>query len=104
MAEQNVDLQPAIDTLTGMLAARVRDYIELKRKLPSFGAETNEQLALYYENLEHFVQGAVVWYYSSPRKCRGSGVYGQVGMLANASSRLLPTQRHRRAARHGSRG
>ena len=67
MAERNVDLQPAIDILTEMLAARVSDYAQLKRQLPSFGVEVDQQLAIYHENLEHFVQGTVVWYYNSPR-------------------------------------
>ena len=67
MAERNVDLQPAIDILTEMLATRENDYAQLKRQLPSFGAEVDQQLEIYHENLEHFVQGTVVWYYNSPR-------------------------------------
>ncbi|VDB95597.1 unnamed protein product [Peniophora sp. CBMAI 1063] len=67
MAERGVDLQTAVDILTSMLAERVQDYADLKRKLPSFGSEIDARLATYHENLEHFVQGTVVWYYNSPR-------------------------------------
>ena len=68
MAERKVDLQAAVNILTDMLAARVQEYAELKKKLPSFGAEIDARLAVYHENLEHFVQGTVVWYYNSPRE------------------------------------
>ncbi|VDC00550.1 unnamed protein product [Peniophora sp. CBMAI 1063] len=67
MAERNVGLQSAIDILTDMLSARVSEYADLKRQLPSFGKYVDKQLAVYHENLEHFVQGTVVWYYNSPR-------------------------------------
>ena len=67
MAERSVGLQIAIDILTDMLANRVRDYTQLKERLPSFGPDIDTSLATYHQNLEHFVQGTVVWYYNSPR-------------------------------------
>ncbi|KZV60851.1 terpenoid synthase [Peniophora sp. CONT] len=74
MVERGVDLQAAVNILTDMLAERVRDYANLKQKLPSFGAEIDARLAVYYENLEHFVQGTVVWYYNSPRYFPPDGI------------------------------
>ena len=56
MAERKVDLQTAVNILTDMLADRVQEYAALKKKLPSFGAEIDARLAVYHENLEHFVQ------------------------------------------------
>ncbi|THH09110.1 hypothetical protein EW146_g8788 [Bondarzewia mesenterica] len=67
MVERRVDLQTAIDLLTDMLSERVRDYANLKTKLPSFGREIDAQLVIYHKNLEHFVQGTIVWYYASAR-------------------------------------
>ena len=68
MAEQNIELQDAINVLTDMLDARVTEYLDLKTSLPSFGEIVDAQLAKYLVALEHFVQGTVVWYHSSPRK------------------------------------
>jgi len=53
-----------------MLAKRVNDYVELKAALPSFGPEADAQLAIFLKNLEHFVQGSIMWYYSVPRYFR----------------------------------
>ncbi|KZV74593.1 terpenoid synthase [Peniophora sp. CONT] len=74
MAERDIELQPAIDVLTDMLAIRVDEYARLKKELPSFGEQVDQQLAVYHMNLEHFVQGTVVWYYNSPRYFPPSGI------------------------------
>ena len=66
MAERNVDLQLAVDILTTMITERFNDYVEMKSQLPQFGSSVDAQLALYLKNLEHFIQGTVRWYYSSP--------------------------------------
>ncbi|KAI5990816.1 terpenoid synthase [Pisolithus marmoratus] len=70
MNERKVGLQEGIDILTEMLAQRVNDYVELKSKLPSFGADVDKELACYLHALENFVQGTVLWYYLSPSKTR----------------------------------
>jgi hypothetical protein len=61
-----MDLQSAVDTLTEMIAQRVRDYAELKASLPSFGTEVDAELARYLAELEHETYGSVRWYYESP--------------------------------------
>lgn len=68
MVENNLDLQGGVDLLTDMLAKRVDEYVELKNQLPSWGPEVDGPLAIYLKNLEHFVQGTVLWYYSVPSK------------------------------------
>lgn len=74
MNERKVGLQEAIDIVTEMLTQRVNDYVELKNKLPSFGADVDKELARYLHALENFVQGTVLWYYLSPRYFRGVDV------------------------------
>ncbi|TDL19929.1 terpenoid synthase [Rickenella mellea] len=70
MVERDLDLQGAVDTLTQMLSDRVDEYVELKKQLPSFGTEVDAELGKHHKNLEHFVQGTVLWYYLSPRYFR----------------------------------
>lgn len=74
MNERKAGLQEAIDIVTEMLTQRVNDYVELKNKLPSFGADVDKELARYLHALENFVQGTVLWYYLSPRYFRGVDV------------------------------
>lgn len=61
-------LQEAVDMLTRMIQDRVQEYVDLKRRLPSFGPKVDAALMKYHTALEHFVQGCIVWYYSSPRE------------------------------------
>jgi len=70
MDERRVGLQEAIDILTEMLSQRVNEYLALKASLPSFGSNVDRELSRYIEALEHFTQGTVLWYYSSPRYFR----------------------------------
>nr|BBH51515.1 putative sesquiterpene synthase [Clitopilus sp.] len=65
-----LELQEAIDLLTKMISDRVQDYVDLKNQLPSFGPDVDPALHTYLTALEQFVQGTVVWYYSSPRYFR----------------------------------
>jgi hypothetical protein len=67
MVERQVELQEAIDIVVDMLDSRVKEYTELKTKLPSFGQKVDLELTKYHTALEHYVQGTVVWYYLSPR-------------------------------------
>jgi len=68
MLEKNVKLQEAIDICTKMVEDRVTEYLALKEKIPSFGPRVDEELRKYHTALEYFVQGTVVWYYTSPRE------------------------------------
>ncbi|KAG6807361.1 hypothetical protein H0H92_007861 [Tricholoma furcatifolium] len=63
----NLELQDAVDLLTQMITERVQDYVNLKASLPSFSPDVDLALQKYFRGLEHFVQGCVVWWYSSPR-------------------------------------
>lgn len=67
MAEHNLGVQGAIDFVAQMLADRVREYAELKTRVPSFGSDVDAMLAKYHEACENFVQAAAVWYSSSRR-------------------------------------
>jgi len=67
MAEHDIDLQSAVDSLTDMISHRVEEYAQLKKQLPSWGPEVDAVVQKYHKALEHFVQGCLVWYYSSPR-------------------------------------
>jgi len=72
MLQHNIDVQGAVDIATKMIAQRVADYVDLKRRLPSFGPDIDGELARYLKALEHFTQGTVAWYYASPRYFRGA--------------------------------
>jgi len=74
MVENRIGLQSAIDLLVSMLQTRVKDYVSLKAQLPSFGEAVDDEVAKYVKNLEHFVQGTIMWYYESPRYFRGMDV------------------------------
>ncbi|KAG6812006.1 hypothetical protein H0H92_004735 [Tricholoma furcatifolium] len=63
----DLDLQEAVDMLTKMIENRVQDYLKLKESMPSFGPDVDPAVQKYIYALEQFVQGCVVWYYSSPR-------------------------------------
>ncbi|KAL0576974.1 hypothetical protein V5O48_005016 [Marasmius crinis-equi] len=65
-----LDLQQAIDLLTQMIHDRVNEYAALKQRLPSFGSKVDAALKKYHTALENFVQGCIVWYWSSPRYFR----------------------------------
>ncbi|KAI0771415.1 isoprenoid synthase domain-containing protein [Irpex lacteus] len=67
MVMRRINLQEAVNVLITMITDRIDDYAQLKSGLPSFGSAIDEQLGLYLKNLEHFIQGTVRWYYSSPR-------------------------------------
>ncbi|KAE9383818.1 terpenoid synthase [Gymnopus androsaceus JB14] len=45
----------------------LKEYVDFKQRLPSFGPKVDAALRKYHTALEHFVQGCIVWYYSSPR-------------------------------------
>ncbi|KAI0087884.1 isoprenoid synthase domain-containing protein [Irpex rosettiformis] len=74
MVNRQIDLQTAVNVLTAMYGDRVKDYTQLKHELPSFGAAVDTQLVVYWKNMEHFFQGTVKWYYSSPRYFPPAGV------------------------------
>ncbi|KAF9255786.1 terpenoid synthase [Marasmius fiardii PR-910] len=76
-----LDLQGAVDMLTEMIRNRVHDYVNLKKRLPSFGPEVDAELSRYHIGLENFTQGCVVWYYSSPRYFRDLQPLGKEQVL-----------------------
>lgn len=71
MLERDVDLQSAVRIVTDMLATRVDEYAKFKAQLPSFGPVIDGELARYFQALEYYVQGTVVWYYESPSESSG---------------------------------
>ena len=68
MLQHDTDVQGAVDIVTKMLAQRVADYANFKKRLPSFGPEIDVELHRYLTALEQYTQGTVVWYYDSPRR------------------------------------
>ncbi|KAL4242474.1 Terpene synthase [Abortiporus biennis] len=63
MLEHDLDLQTAINFVSSMLAKRVKEYMELKKQIPSFGPKVDEEIARYLTAIEHCIQGATRWYY-----------------------------------------
>ncbi|KAG7089978.1 hypothetical protein E1B28_011602 [Marasmius oreades] len=83
-----LDLQEAVDMLTEMIGTRVQDYVDLKKRLPSFGPEIDAELSRYHIGLENFTQGCVVWYYSSPRYFRELQPLGKEQVLIELFPRV----------------
>lgn len=90
MAQNNIGLQEAVDTLANMIAQRVADYTELKRSLSSFGAEIDPDLAKYLKALEQFIQGTVAWYYLSPSTSPDGHVFPSSPICPRILSRAYP--------------
>ncbi|KAK0452122.1 isoprenoid synthase domain-containing protein [Desarmillaria tabescens] len=76
-----IGLQDAINMLTNMIADRLKEYLTLKKQLPSFGPDIDAVLARYHTAMENFTQGCIVWYYSSPRYFRGINPLGKESVV-----------------------
>ncbi|KAF5374321.1 hypothetical protein D9758_004657 [Tetrapyrgos nigripes] len=92
----NLNLQDAVDMLTNMIRKRVQNYLELKKELPSFGVGVNAELRRYHTALEHFTQGCVVWYYSSPRYFRELDPLGKEKVVINLFAKIWTANAIRR--------
>lgn len=69
--EQALGLGEAVEEAARIFNARMRDYVELERRLPSLGVESDGRLQRYLTGLRCWVRGNMDWSYESGR-------YGQV--------------------------
>ncbi len=69
--EYQLSVQEAVAQAVRLLNARMREYVELERRLPSLGVESDALLQRYLTGLRCWVRGNVDWSYESGR-------YGQV--------------------------
>jgi hypothetical protein len=69
--EYGLSPQGAMDHAARLFNARMREYVELERKLPSYGLETDVALQRYLRGLRCWVRGNLDWSYESGR-------YGQI--------------------------
>ncbi|GAB1521198.1 hypothetical protein RhiTH_004289 [Rhizoctonia solani] len=67
MWNKEVDLQAAVDFVERMIQKRVKEYIDAKALLPSFGPEIDHQVAKYIQGIEHCIQANISWSLMSPR-------------------------------------
>lgn len=67
MADRNVDLQEASDMVGEHFAALMTRFVEGKRKLPSWGMETDAAVAAYICAMEHWVVGNLDWSFETQR-------------------------------------
>ncbi|QRW20740.1 terpene synthase [Rhizoctonia solani] len=67
MWNKQVDLQAAVDFVERMIQKRVKEYIDAKALLPSFGPEIDHQVAKYIQGIEHCIQANISWSLMSPR-------------------------------------
>ncbi|KAF8748350.1 hypothetical protein RHS01_10889 [Rhizoctonia solani] len=67
MWNKQVDLQGAVDFVEGMILKRIKEYIDAKALLPSFGPEIDHQVAKYIQGIEYCIQANISWSLMSPR-------------------------------------
>ncbi|KAG7087710.1 hypothetical protein E1B28_013657 [Marasmius oreades] len=68
---ENCTLQQAVDKVVGLTDRRAKEYMDMKAKLPSFGAEVDREVSQYFKAFENYVQGTIMWCYLCPRYFSG---------------------------------
>ncbi|CAE6452046.1 unnamed protein product [Rhizoctonia solani] len=67
MEHENLGVEEAIAYVDGRIRERVDEYVSIKKNLPSFGPDLDEQVASYIQGIEYFVQGFIEWSFITPR-------------------------------------
>ena len=65
--EYQLSMQEAVVQAGRLLNARMKEYVELERRLPSLGVESDARLQRYLTGLRCWVRGNVDWSYESGR-------------------------------------
>jgi hypothetical protein len=65
--EHQISMQEAVDRAAALLNTEVRAYVDLERRLPSFGPQVDPVLARYLAVLRSWMRGSLDWSYTSGR-------------------------------------
>jgi len=76
--EYGLSPQGAMDHAARLYNARMREYVELERGLPSYGLETDVALQRYLKGLRCWVRGNLDWSYESGRYGQALRVHAEV--------------------------
>ena len=90
MAQEGVDLQSAIDFVGSMCEQSINRFVANRANLPSWGAEINEQVAIYVDGLADWIVGSLHWSFESER------YFGKAGLEVKSTRavNLLPRSPH----------
>jgi hypothetical protein len=79
--EYHLSVQEAVAQAARLFNARMREYVELERRLPSLGVESDARLQRYLAGLRCWVRGNMDWSYESARygKSRPRGAVERYG-------------------------
>ena len=67
MNTMDMSLQEAMDYVGELHRSALRDYIENKKLIPSFGAEVDRDIRAYVRNMDDWVIGNLEWHFRSKR-------------------------------------
>ncbi|QRW10084.1 terpene synthase [Ceratobasidium sp. AG-Ba] len=88
MYNEQTDLQSAVNHVEKLAYERIKQFIDVKSRLPSFGPKLDPQIGRYVQGLEYWIQGTVHWVFTSPRyfgtdteKLRSTGVVNIAGPM-----------------------
>ncbi|MDY7227323.1 terpene synthase family protein [Hyalangium rubrum] len=65
--ERGLSVQEAMDQAARLFNTRMREYVEIEQRMPSFGVETDVLLQRYLRGLRCWVRGNLDWSYESGR-------------------------------------
>jgi hypothetical protein len=68
MSNKKVELQAAVDFVEEMIKKRIKEYLDTKASLPSFGPELDNQVTRYIQGIEYCIQANINWSLMTPRK------------------------------------
>ncbi|QRV73699.1 terpene synthase [Ceratobasidium sp. AG-Ba] len=88
MLNEETDLQSALNRVEKLTQERTHQFVDIKKRLPSFGSELEPQVAKYVRGMELWMQGSIHWAFTSPRyfganveKVRNTGIVEIAAML-----------------------
>ncbi|CAE6453961.1 unnamed protein product [Rhizoctonia solani] len=67
MWNKSLGLQAAVDFVEEMIQKRIKEYIDAKARLRSFGRELDDRVARYIQGIEYCIQANINWSLMSPR-------------------------------------
>ncbi|CAE6450414.1 unnamed protein product [Rhizoctonia solani] len=92
MWDKKLGLEEAMDYVSQLIRKRVQEYLEAKAKLRSFGPELDDNVAIYIQGIEYWIQGAIDWVFMTPRyfgedaqKVRETGIVDIMAPIAPAA-------------------
>lgn len=89
MREQGLNLQEAVDFVGALCKASIDRFEEDRQHVPSWGPETDRDVAIYIEGLQNWIVGSLHWSFETER------YFGKCGACVKEERivELLPASR-----------